>query len=179
MISGHYTSFILLIPFFLIRFGLPSLISRDALRRAAHFAPMYGKERIAYFLYQLSNTVLFVYMFFLTIAVKEDGYFYAGICIYLLGLLLCAISMINFSKPSGERDFSSKGLYRFSRNPIYVSYFIFFTGCALLSRSLILFGIILIFQSSAHWIIRCEERWCTEVFGYAYEEYMKRVRRYI
>ena len=62
---------------------------------------------------------------------------------------------------------------------MYVSYFICFAGCAFLTQSLILGGIVLVFQISAHWIILSEERWCMEKFGDSYVEYMKRVRRYI
>ncbi len=44
---------LLLIPFWLIRFGLLSMTDKKAAQRAAHFAPMYGKEKIAYWIYQL------------------------------------------------------------------------------------------------------------------------------
>lgn len=50
---------------------------------------------------------------------------------------------------------------------------------AVLTRSPILLGLILIFQVSAYWIILAEERWCIERFGAAYRQYMKSVRRYI
>lgn len=62
---------------------------------------------------------------------------------------------------------------------MYVAYFICFVGMALLTRSFPLLGLVLIFQISAHWIILAEERWCLEQFGAAYEQYRKRVRRYL
>lgn len=62
---------------------------------------------------------------------------------------------------------------------MYLAYFICFIGMAFLTRSLVLFGIVLFFQIFAHWIILSEERWCIETFGTAYQEYMKKVRRYI
>ena len=37
--------FVLLIPFFLIRFGLLSILSKDGLKRAVFFAPLIGKEK--------------------------------------------------------------------------------------------------------------------------------------
>ena len=40
--------FFLLIPFFLIRFALTAALSREALGRAARFAPVRGRERAAY-----------------------------------------------------------------------------------------------------------------------------------
>lgn len=62
---------------------------------------------------------------------------------------------------------------------MYVAYFICFIGMALLTQSLILLCIVVIFQISAHWIILSEEKWCMEKFGESYKQYMKRVRRYI
>ena len=47
--------FFLLLPFFLLRFGLLARLDRSALRRAAQFAPMYGRERAAYWVYQIST----------------------------------------------------------------------------------------------------------------------------
>lgn len=62
---------------------------------------------------------------------------------------------------------------------MYAAYFLCFAGCALLTRSAVLFGIVMVFQISAHWIILAEERWCIGRFGQAYRQYMERVRRYI
>ena len=132
--------FLLLIPFLLIRFGVLSHLDRAAVKRAAFFAPMAGKEIAAYWIYQLSNAAI--------------------------------------AAPSGE-GLNQNGLYRFSRNPMYLSYFILFMGCALLTHSVLLGGIDIIFQLSSHWIILSEERWCIGRFGDAYRQYMKRVRRYI
>jgi protein-S-isoprenylcysteine O-methyltransferase Ste14 len=60
-----------------------------------------------------------------------------------------------------------------------VAYFVYFLGCVLLTRSLLLFAILLVFQISAHWIILSEERWCMEKFGEDYIRYMRGTRRYI
>ena len=48
----------LLIPFLLIRFPLLSHFGKNALSRAAYFAPVQGKEKIAYMIYQLSKSSL-------------------------------------------------------------------------------------------------------------------------
>ena len=42
----------LLIPFLLIRFPLLSHFGKNALSRTAYFAPVQGKEKIAYMIYQ-------------------------------------------------------------------------------------------------------------------------------
>ena len=170
--------FLLLIPFLLIRFGVLSHLDRAAVKRAAFFAPMAGKEIAAYWIYQLSNAAIFIVLFFLKVPIDFSWQFWSGTLFYLLGLVLCTASVIDFAAPSGE-GLNQNGLDRFSRNPMYLSYFILFMGCALLTHSVLLGGIDIIFQLSSHWIILSEERWCIGRFGDAYRQYMKRVRRYI
>lgn len=170
-------AFLTVIPFILIRFGLLNILGKEALKRAAFFAPLIGKEKAAYWFYQISTILIFVYLCFLKIT--TDAYwFYAGLVIYGLGVLLCLLSVSNFAKPA-ENGINLIGLYRVSRNPMYVAYFIFFLGCVLLTQSLILLAILLVFQISAHWIILSEERWCIQKFGEEYKNYMNKVRRYI
>ena len=170
--------FLLLIPFFIIRFVLLRRLSSSALQRAAHFAPMQGKEKIAYYVYQISNVGIVLYPLFLTIQINTLWYLTAGLLCYLLGLSLCAVTMVSFSAPD-HTGLNMNGVYRFSRNPMYVAYFICFIGIALLTQSRVLFAMVVVFQVSAHWIILAEERWCLEKFGADYERYMHRVRRYI
>jgi protein-S-isoprenylcysteine O-methyltransferase Ste14 len=62
---------------------------------------------------------------------------------------------------------------------MYVSYFVCFLGISILIQSWLFFSLLLIFQISAHWIIRSEERWCLQQFGKAYQDYQERVGRYI
>ena len=102
----------------------------------------------------------------------------AGLFCYPLGLGLCALAVISFAFPD-DTGFNATGLYRFSRNPMYMAYFICFVGMALLTQSPLLLDIVLIFQFSAHWIVLAEERWCLEKFGDAYTRYKNQVRRYL
>lgn len=166
----------LLAPFLLVRFGL--LLSREAAGRAARFAPMEGGERMAYWVYQLSTGALFLYLPFLRVGPAPALPLWAGLVCYLSGLALCAASIAAFSAPR-TGGLCTGGAYRLSRNPMYVSYFLCFAGMALLTRSAILFGVVLVFQVSGHWITLAEERWCAEIFGADYRRYSERVRRYL
>lgn len=168
---------LLLIPLLLIRFGLLGVLDKDGLKRAAYFAPLVGMEKAAYWVYQISNTVFFVYLFFLKIRSDSD-WFYTGIAVYGFGILLCTASVLAFAKPA-ENGINRNGFYRISRNPMYVAFFVYFLGCVLLTRSLLLLAVLLVFQFSSHWIILSEERWCIKKFGVAYRNYMSRVRRYL
>lgn len=167
---------IMLIPIFFIRYIVLGAVSKDALKRASHFAPLQGNEKMAYVIYQLSTVAIIVTLFFYRIVVHTN-WFYIGLSVYALGLVLYTVSVIDFAKPKSN-GLNVNGLYRVSRNPMYVAYFVYFLGCTMLAQSWLLFLFVLVFQLSSHWIIRSEERWCIEKFGEPYIEYMKKVRRY-
>lgn len=165
-----------LIPIILIRFGLLGMLDKKALKRAAFVPLLVVKEKIAYWFYQITNVLVFLYLFFIRIRI-DYSLFYIGLIVYGFGIIVCIISTFNFAKPK-KNGINIKGLYQVSRNPMYVGYFIYFLGCVLLTRSLTLLAILIVFQISEHWIILSEERWCTKEFGEEYIAYMNRVRRY-
>lgn len=170
--------FLLMFSFLIVRFGLLSLLNKEAAQRAAYFAPLLGKEKAAYWLYQISNAAIVACICIFKIKYAPAWLFYTGLSVYIAGLLLLTVSAVNFAAPA-KTGINQNGLYRFSRNPMYLAYFVFFIGCALMAQSLLLFAFILLFQITAHWIILSEERWCIETFGEAYLQYMEKVRRYI
>lgn len=72
------------------------------------------------------------------------------------------------------------GVYRFSRNPMYVGMLLIYAAVALLFRStsagVLLLPLILVLDQL---IIRREEEYLRRRFGTPYEEYRRRVRRWI
>jgi protein-S-isoprenylcysteine O-methyltransferase Ste14 len=171
-------AFILLIPIILLRYGLLGILNKEALKRAAFSPPVTDGEKAAAWFYQISNILMFLTLFFLKISVEPAWSFYGGIILYSFGLISYMVTIVNYAKPKGS-GINKNGLYRISRNPMYVAYFIYFLGCAALTRSWILLALLIVFQISSHWIILSEERWCTKEFGGEYLQYMKNVRRYI
>ena len=169
--------FFLLIPFFLIRFTLLSILNKEAVKRAAYFAPLLNKEKTAYYIYQISNILIIIYLFFLKVKTTPERLFFLGIFIYALGSVLLIISVINFAYPS-QNGINQNGIYKISRNPMYLSYFIFFIGCVFITQSLLLLIFVILFIITSHVIIISEERWCINEFGKEYLDYMKKVRRY-
>lgn len=153
------------------------MINKDALSRAALFAPLEGGEKVAYLFYQLSNAFIILYLVFLKIQTKPPLFFIA-LLIYILGISVLIISTVNFAKPE-QSGINTNGIFKISRNPMYIGYFIYFSSCVLLTHSILLLISLLVFQISAHWIILSEERWCVNKFGTEYINYMNKVKRYI
>jgi protein-S-isoprenylcysteine O-methyltransferase Ste14 len=171
------SAFVTVIPIIIIRYALLSILNKEALTRAAYFAPLVGRERIAYWVYQVTTLLIIVDLVLLKIRVDSD-WFYIGLVVYGFGLVLYAISMADYARPK-KSGINVNGLYQISRNPMYIAYFICLFGCVLISNSWTLFTLLIIFQISSHWIILSEERWCIKKFGEKYMKYMNKVRRYI
>ncbi|NSB14249.1 methyltransferase family protein [Clostridium beijerinckii] len=170
-------AFLTVIPLILIRYGILSIIDKESLKCAGFFAPLIGREKVAFWVYQITTVLILLYPLLLKIKTDSD-WFYIGLGVYSLGIILYAVSIVNYAKPKMS-GINLNGLYRVSRNPMYIAYFIYFLGCTLLAHSLILLALLICFQVSAHWIILSEERWCIKKFGEEYIKYMNKVRRYI
>ncbi len=84
--------------------------------------------------------------------------------------------------PSGKGDVAAlvtSGVYRFSRNPIYLGIMILLIGAAAAAPGPFAFGAAVACFIAFTAIIRAEESYLQERFGAAYEEYCRRVRRWI
>jgi len=168
---------LLIIPLLIVRYLLPLFFDKSVMNRAAFAPPAQGREKIAFAFYFLSTLAIPIYMFFIRVN-TESKLFYIGVPVSAIGLLLYALSFINFGKPS-EQGINTNGLYKVSRNPIYVAFFVYLLGCALMMQSLVFFALLIVYQVSVHCVILSEERWCIEQFGNEYIQYMKSVRRYL
>lgn len=168
--------FLLIIPLLILHFGLPTKFGKALKEKVDHFPPVKGIEKIA-------SNVYFVSITFLTLSpilsrIRYIGFLsIAGWILYGIGLIVFIISINEFSK-SGT-GFTNTGIYRFSRNPMYIGYFMIFLGVAFLIGSWTYLIITFIYQIAIHFLILSEERWCVSKFGKEYLEYCEMVARYL
>jgi protein-S-isoprenylcysteine O-methyltransferase Ste14 len=73
-----------------------------------------------------------------------------------------------------------KGPFRFTRNPIYVTYFLFVAGLGLVLGNLWMLILLVPTLVVTHYgVILREERYLSRRFGTPYNEYRQRVRRWL
>ena len=118
-----------------------------------------------------------VYSIFLPL-VRGTGWFYVGSVVFLIGLIVFALSRSEAEATPDGKPFTGS-VYRYSRHPIYMSYFLVFLGTGIASASwlFMLLSVVLL-------VLLCrlcirEESMCVEKFGESYQEYMKRAPRWI
>jgi len=103
-------------------------------------------------------------------------WFYAGLLVYLLGMLVEILAMLSFYTTPVDKPVT-KGVYSISRNPMYVGHFLTNISIACLSWIFLLVTIALVILE--HNSVASEERACLPKYGNTYREYMNRTPRWI
>jgi len=175
---GLWNAWILMIPSLLISPFLLWLFYRDVwknvAKKAASSAPTY--KRLGYAI-SIVFYSLAVYSVFLPLEIGTI-WLYSGLCIYSLGVAFDVMAMTSFARTPLDQPVT-QGVYRFSRNPIYVGQFLVCMGIgiACLSWIFLLYGIAFIFLCNL--FVSAEEQFCLQRYGNAYLEYMKKTPRWI
>jgi protein-S-isoprenylcysteine O-methyltransferase Ste14 len=135
-----------------------------------------GEKRVSV-IYMVVILLLPAYSVFLPLKLGTV-WFYAGLTTYLVGLAIFLTAIVNIATtPLGQPW--TKGMYRYSRHPMYFSGSITFVGVSVASASwifLLLSVVSIVLQTS---LAIAEERGCLETYGDEYQEYLNRTPRWI
>jgi protein-S-isoprenylcysteine O-methyltransferase Ste14 len=111
---------------------------------------------------------------------------YIGITSCYIGLIIFLLALISFGKSwrigideEKSNELITKGMFKYSRNPIFVFMDIYFFGIALIYPNIILIIVAIITIIFIHLQILREEKFLLHKFGDTYIAYKKRTRRYI
>jgi protein-S-isoprenylcysteine O-methyltransferase Ste14 len=106
------------------------------------------------------------------------AWFYIGLSVYLLGLIPYAMVFVNFATTPPDK-LVIKGIYRYSRHPMYLAPCIVFIGIGVATASWIflLLSVVCIIMPLLY--VDAEERHLLKFYGNAYQEYMNRTPRWI
>ena len=139
-----------------------------------------GLSRVAKIFASSSKLLLFpamAYSIFLPMKLGT-AWFYVGLPITLLGLITYTIVLINWATTPLDNQVS-RGLYRYSRHPMYVTMFVFLLGLGIATASWVLLLLFIVFVVGCAVFVNVEERSCLDKYGDAYREYMDRTPRWI
>jgi protein-S-isoprenylcysteine O-methyltransferase Ste14 len=108
-----------------------------------------------------------------------------AIVILCLGCILMIVSFFSLGNslkvglPGDETKLVVSGIYRFSRNPLYLGVSLITIASCIYFPDLANFGFAAYAIFCHHQIAIAEETFLSRKFGAAYEEYRRRVRRYL
>jgi len=135
---------------------------------------------IAFFLYPDIINFTFPISFLKSTPFETTGIFllFAGGVVATVGMFQLGLSA-RFFLPEQKTKLVTSGVYAFCRNPILVGVCVSFAGIFFLLPSLIYAIGFCFFLLNSHFRILQEEKFLIESFGAEYENYMRRVGRYL
>ena len=156
------------------------------------FMPLWARGRdnesnfTAYFTRTQKNALLCLHLIYILLVIYSvfiplrlgTAWFYAGLIIFISGLIPYILVTANFAATSPDEPVT-RGIYRYSRHPMYLTPFLMFTGTGIASASwpFLLLSVVYIIMPPL--FIAAEERSCLEMYGSAYRDYMDRTPRWI
>jgi len=172
---GAFLLMTLLIMLLMMKKVGPAGGSVRAVRRAC-------KSKVTLLVAYLSKLIYFpavAYSVFLPLKLGSI-WFLAGLPITLLGLAGSTFVLVDWANtPAGEPV--TRGIYRYSRHPMYVTGVFVFLGVSIMSASwvFLLLTIIFVVGVTRPYFVKVEEAECLGYYGAAYREYMNRTPRWI
>jgi protein-S-isoprenylcysteine O-methyltransferase Ste14 len=115
--------------------------------------------------------------------VKELAYI--SFAVYLAGMIITISGLINLGHslrmglPDEETQLKTKGIYRLTRNPIYVGFDLICLASVIFYSHYINIALFIIVCVYHHFVIRAEERFLEKKFDTAWKDYTKKTRRYL
>jgi len=140
------------------------------------------KSKITLLVAGLSKIIFFpavLYSVFLPLQLGTI-WFYVGLPITLIGLVGIILVLVDWVKtPAGQPV--TRGIYRYSRHPMYVTMVLLLLGVSIISASwvFLLFTIISGVGATRPYFVKIEEAQCLGHYGDVYREYMNRTPRWI
>lgn len=134
------------------------------------------KERLISLFYFILYFGVMIYSVFLPLKLSTI-WFWAGLPIFALGVILSTIAMLDFANTPSDRPVV-KGIYRISRNPMQVMAVIAWLGAGIATASWVIIAACVVQCFLLYPSILAQERFCIEKYGEPYQQYMKRAPRY-
>jgi protein-S-isoprenylcysteine O-methyltransferase Ste14 len=104
--------------------------------------------------------------------------FYLGLSVFTLGLSLFSFATFSFVTTPKDQ-LIQKGVYKFSRHPMYLAIFLICLGTGIASASCVFMALSVILAICFYYEARIEERYCLEKYKDVYKEYMNSAPRWI
>jgi len=138
------------------------------------------KTRVEKTIRYLVNLVWFAALIYSVFLPLRTGtvWLVVGLLFFLPGVLMMAAGTAAFMTTPSERMIQ-KGVYRFSRHPMYLATFLVCLGSAIASTSWLFLVLTLILIIGCHLEALLEERICVEKYGDVYRYYMEKVPRWV
>ena len=175
---GFWNAWIFILPILLLIYIGNRLTKKRKMESLSEYISDFSKKgKILLTILVMPILGSYLYSIFLPLKLGTI-WFYIGFVIYLVGLIIQIIAWQNLATASVDKPVT-KGVYRISRNPMYIGDFLTFFSIAIVSLSWIFLLVVIISVINNYIAVISEERECLVKYGDEYREYMDRIPRWI
>jgi len=108
-------------------------------------------------------------------------FFYIGLIISIVGMTIGISALYSFANNAG---LTTTRIHRYSRNPIYLGWAIFFLGLTMIGWSESIWSIVFLLYliitiPYLHWTVLLEEKFLAGKYGEPYLQYLRETPRYL
>jgi len=162
--------------FFLLPFPI-MLFNKESFKKGSNPPDLNKKGKVISYIATIIIYIAYLYSIFLPFKLGT-AWFYIGLVIFLSALLMLITALINFMTTPKDEPVT-KGMYRFSRHPLYFSNFLSLIAIGIAAASWVILLVAIIFFILMYIDTGPEERWCKEKYGNAYKEYFNKTPKWI
>lgn len=175
---GVWNAWIFVLPMLLLMIiGNKLIKKREMASLSEYLSDFSKKEKILVAVLMIPILCSYFYSIFLPLKLGTI-LLYIGLVIYLLGIGIQIITWQHLATGSVERPVT-KGIYRFSRNPMYIGDILIFISIAVACISWIFLIIVVLSIGANYLTVISEEHECLVKYGEEYQKYMDRTPRWI
>jgi protein-S-isoprenylcysteine O-methyltransferase Ste14 len=175
---GVWNAWIFMIWLFIPIFLEPLNIIPKGREEGSDFTAEFNKmQKIALLYLHIIYLLSVIYSIFVPLKLGTV-WFYAGLPIYILGLIPYAMVFMGFAITPPDK-LVTKGIYRYSRHPMYLTLFPVFLGVGIATASWVFLLLSVVYMIMPLLFVDTEERHCLKFYGDAYRAYMDRTPRWI
>jgi len=135
------------------------------------------RYRVVSYVSMVIETMAVAYSIFLPLKLGT-GWFYAGLAIFLTGLVVLTTATVNFATTPMDVPIT-RGIYHYSRHPLYLASLLIYLSVGIASASWVFLLVFFVQSVSIRIAAVGEERFCLEKYGDAYREYIDKTPRWL
>ena len=106
-------------------------------------------------------------------------WFYVGFPIAMVGVVTFTMVIVSFVTTPIDTEPITKGPYRYSRHPMYITQLVMFIGVGIACASWVFLLFTIVYSALSFVFIVPEEQSCINKYGNTYRDYMNRAPRWI
>ena len=173
---GLWNAWILVIPMLIIFFfDMRATATRES-GKSGDFQ-LTKKEKIIMNAVFIPMVASFVYAVFLPLQLGTT-WLHSGLLVFAFGIVFTIVALLNFATSPKDKVIT-KGLYRFSRNPMYIGLLLMQIGLGIACSSWLYLLLTVVLMIMLNTILSSEERYTLYRYGEDYRKYMNRTPRWI